>query len=345
MSFLRKLLSFWWIFLIGALIGGFFYWRNVQAKTAEIETKSYTVVRQDLSDYLTVSGAIDASEKATLRFQTSGKLAWVGVKEGDFVKKFQVVASLDQSDLKNRMNQLLNTYMKTRWNFEQAQDDNENWQTDLMSDAEREAIKRVLDKEQYDLNNSVLAVESQNIAVKLMNLWTPIAGLVTHVDTPQSGVNVTPSTASIEVVNPLSIYLSVTADQTEVIKFKVGQKGKILMDAYPEMEITGTVERIGFIPKEGETGTVYEILIKLDRENTDYALKMGMTGDATFVFKELKGVLVVPSSYVEIKDGKKYVNKLMGDKRIPTVVTTGLEMDGQTEITNGLSENDVLYSN
>src|SRR3989344_6085727 len=52
-----------------------------------------------LEEILTISGAIDAEEKITLRFQTSGRLAWVGVKEGDYVKKIQGIASLDQKEL------------------------------------------------------------------------------------------------------------------------------------------------------------------------------------------------------------------------------------------------------
>lgn len=344
-NLLKKILSFWWIFLIFAAIGGYWFWKSEETKKSDLKNKSYAVTRQDLVDSLTVSGAIDATEKATLRFQTSGKLSWLGVKEGDMVKKFQVVASLDQADLKNRMSQLLNTYAKTRWDFEQTNQDNKDWQTASMTDAERDAVKRTLEKEQFTLNNSVLAVESQNISLKLANLWTPIAGMVTHIDTPQTGINITPSSASIEVINPSTVYLSITADQTEVVKFQPGQTGTVVMDSYPDKELIGTVERIGFTPKAGETGTVYEVIVRLDQLNDDYALKMGMTGDATFTFKEIKNVLVVPTSYVQVKNGKRVVTKIINDKKVEVEVKIGFEIEGQTEITSGLSENDVIYSN
>lgn len=55
-------------------------------KKSTVVELTYKVKRQTLSESLTFSGSVDAQEKATLRFQTSGRLAWVGVTEGDVVK-------------------------------------------------------------------------------------------------------------------------------------------------------------------------------------------------------------------------------------------------------------------
>src|SRR3989337_625752 len=76
-----------------------------------------------LEEILTISGAIDAEEKITLRFQTSGRLAWVGVKEGDYVKKYQGIASLDKREIQKNLKKKLLAYMNQRWDFEQTQDD------------------------------------------------------------------------------------------------------------------------------------------------------------------------------------------------------------------------------
>jgi RND family efflux transporter MFP subunit len=336
---------FWWLFLIGFLVGGFFVWKSSQKKAESAKIKTFTVVREDLVDSLGLSGEIDAGEKVSLRFQTSGLLAWVGVKEGDSVKKYQTLASLDKRDLQNRMSQLLNSYSKTRWDFEQAQDDNKDWETAGMTDEARTAVKRTLDKYQFDLNYSVLSVESQDLSLKFANLWTPIEGLVTKVDAPLAGQNITPATATFEVINPETIYFSATADQTEVVKFKIGQKGILVLDSYDEREIQGTVTSIAFTPKAGETGTVYEIKIALDLSNSDYAIRMGMTGDVDFVFKEIKDVLVVPSSYIKTEKGESYVYKAVGKEKQKTAVKVGETVDGNSEIVSGLNEKDVIYSN
>lgn len=337
---------FWWIFIIGFAVGGFFMSQANAAKSKEISTKSYKVTKQNLVDSLTLSGEIDATEKASLNFQTSGLLTWVGVKEGDTVKKFQVLASLDKRALKNQLSQLLNTYQKNRWTFEQALQDNKDWQTNGMSDAARDTIKRTLEKNQFDLNNAVLNVEAEDLALKFSNLWTPIEGVVTSIDAPVAGQNVTPTGATFEVINPKTIYFSALADQTEVIKFAVGQKGTVVLDSYPDEKTEGTVTSIAFTPKTGETGTVYEIKVGLDLDNSNYGYRMGMTGDTTFVFKEINDVLVVPSSYVKTdNNGTSTVVLLNGDKKINTEVKTGVTIEGQTVITSGLKENDLLFGN
>lgn len=344
MKFKNIVKKFWLLFLIGFVIGAFVVW-NASKPKVDPKIKTLMVSKQDLLDSLSISGEIDAVEKVSLRFQTSGLLSWVGVKEGDYVKKFQSIASLDKKDLQNRMSQLLNTYSKTRNDFEQAQDDNKDWQTLGMTDEARTTIKRSLEKYQADLNNSVLVVESQALSLKYASLWTPIEGLVTNVDAPLAGQNITPATATFEIVNPKTVYFSATADQTEVTKFKVGQKGTVILDSFPDKEIEGTVTSIGFIPKAGETGTVYELKVGFMVDNTDYSIRMGMTGDANFVFKEIKNVIAIPTSYVKTENGENYVWKMVGKTKQKQTIKTGETIDGNTEIVSGLVEKDVIYSN
>ncbi|HSV95063.1 MAG TPA: efflux RND transporter periplasmic adaptor subunit [Spirochaetia bacterium] len=345
MKFLKILKKIWWLLLIVVLIGGYFAINASVNNAKDPKIKTVTVQREDLVDELSVSGEIDAEEKASLRFQTSGLLTWVGVKEGDYVKKYQSLASLDKRELQNNMSKYLNTYSKTRWDFEQAQDDNKDWQTAGMTDEARTEVKRTLDKYQFDLNNSVLSVEAQALALKFANLWTPIEGLVTKVEAPLAGQNITPATATFEIVNPKTVYFSATADQTEVTKFKVGQKGSLVLDSFSDTPIEGTVTSIGFTPMADQTGTVYELKISLATENNDYSVRMGMTGDIKFIFKEIMDVLVVPASYVKNDDGEDYVFKMVGKEKQKTVVKLGETIDGNTEILSGLNEKDVIYSN
>jgi HlyD family secretion protein len=347
MKFGKILKKFWWVILIVVLIGGFLALRSsAKNKTASASVKTIEVQKQDLVDSLSESGEIDATEKAELRFQTSGLLTWVGVKEGDFVKKNQVLASLDKRQLQNQMSQLLNSYMTNRWNFEQNQANNVNWQTNAMTDTARDTIKRTLDENQFSLNNAVLDVQAQDLALKFANLWTPIEGLVTNIDAPTAGQNITPATATFEVINPKSIYFSVAVDQTDVTKFKVGQKGTVTLDSYSDKPIEGTVTSIGFTPMTNQTGTMYEVKLSLNTDNTDYGYRMGMTGDVDFIFKEIKNVLTVPASYIKTdSNGVSTVIKMVGKAKQKVEVKTGESIDGNTEIISGLNEKDVIYSN
>ena len=179
------------------------WWRE-NALARERDANTYTVKRQDLTETLSLSGEIDAKEKADIKFQTSGLLAWVGVKTGDTVKKYQAIATLDKRDLQNTFNKYMNDYLKERWDFEQDQKDNKDWQTRTMTDAARDTVKRTLEKSQFDLNKAVLDVEAKNLALKFATITAPFEGIITKVDVPMPGANITPAGAVFSLVNPKS---------------------------------------------------------------------------------------------------------------------------------------------
>lgn len=329
----------WWLILVVIgliLLAGRYFFSSARDK----EKKEYQVVRKDLKEELSLSGQIDAEEKVILRFQTSGRLAWVGVKEGDYVKKYQAIASLDQRDLKNRLDKYLNTYVKQRMSFEQTKDDYWQKQYDL-SETIRHKAERILEQNQMDLNNSVLDVEYQSLLLEYANLWSPIEGVVTRVDTPVAGVNITPAGAEFEIVNPKTLYFSATADQTEVVNFFEGKKGKIVFDSYPEDEVEAEVYWISFSPKKGETGTVYQLKIKFDFNKP---LKIGMSGDVNFITKELKNVITIPPTYLKKDKKGDYVNVLEKGKTGKRYVKKGEEIEGEVVIREGLDEGEIIIN-
>ncbi|MEK7096808.1 MAG: efflux RND transporter periplasmic adaptor subunit [Patescibacteria group bacterium] len=339
---LKLLKKRWYFILLAIFIIGFVIYKNNISSKDKNKVESYTIKRENLKEILTLSGEIDAGEKASLKFQTSGRLAWVGVKEGDSVKKYQTLASLDQRDIKNRLTKYLNTFSVSRNTFEQTIDDNWNLQYDLSGSIRREA-ERVLKNNQFNLENAVLDVEYQNLSLEYANLWTPIDGIVTHVSSPFAGVNITPAGADFEVVNPKTLFFSVAAEQGDVINLKEGDIGDISFDAFPEKKFKATLYYVSFSPKEGETGTVYELRLKLDDQAEKLSLKLAMTGDVDFLIKQEKNVLSAPSSFIK-KDGKgDYVYIGKPNKKVKKYIDITQEIDGKYVITNGLQEKEIIY--
>lgn len=339
-NFLRRR----WYLLIGVILLIIFI--LYQAKIAQTKSQkqvAYTLKKQDLKEKLSLSGAIDAEEHVTLRFQSSGMMSWVGVKEGDFVKKYQGIASLDQQELQKTMQKYLNTFVKSRLDYDSSLQDNDIRNIGGLSEDQRRDDLRALQKAQYDLNSATLDVELKNIALKYAYLYTPIEGLVVRVESPYSGVNITPSQAEFEIINPKTIYFAATADQTDVAKLRQDETGEIKLDAYPDLKLSGKVHLISFIPKGGETGTVYLVKMTFDNPNDDYRYKFGMTGDVNFVTKEEDNVLSVPSNYIKTEKGKTYVFKKTELGSVKTFINTGQEIDNNTIVTSGLNEGDVIY--
>ncbi len=298
----------------------------------------YTVELQDLQQTLSLSGQIAATQDEVVTFQTGGQLAWVGVKVGDHVTKYQAIASLDQRVMQKNLESALNSYLTNRWTFEQTHDN-------YSGQAVTTAIQRLLDQSQFSLNNTVINVQLADLAKQFANLYSPIDGIVTRVDADQPGVNVTPLVTGYEIVNPDSLYFSATADQTDVINLDASQSGEITLDAYPDATISGTITSIAFTPKAGESGTVYEVKITLPPEN-GLNYRLGMTGNANFVTSEVPNALAIPTKYIQTNpDSSKYVLLKRGNSRIKQPIIIGNTYDTQTEITSGLTTGEVIYEN
>ncbi len=336
-TFFKKRIFLVFGFILLLVIGAYTYQRIINSSEMIKGEKSYVVRRQLIKDTLSLSGEIDADEKATLKFQTSGMLAWVGVKEGDLVKKYQVLASLDQRELQQNLKKYLNTFLSYRWTLDQKRDDYEHVALD-------DTMRRIVDKAQFDVNNAVIDVEIKDLAIKLANLSTPIAGIVTKIDVPYAGVNITPSTAEFEVVNPKTIYFSATADQNDVVRLSEGMVGQITIDSYPDNKVVGSIKKISFTPKTDETGTIYEVRIELKDDNSNNKYRLGMTGDIEFEVGQGKNILAIPDSFIKTEKDEKYVNKEINGRKIKTKIKIGDTVDSLTEVTSGLEDGDIIVN-
>ena len=230
---------------------------------------------EEEAEPLILPGKIKAEKKVDLKFAASGKLIWVGVKVGDRVKRGQAIASLDRRELEKRLRKEMNDYLSERWDFEQTQDNyQESKERHLLTDA----IKRILDKAQFDLDNAVLDVEIAKLAVEYTAITSPIDGIVTRVDQPVAGVNITPATAVFAIADPNSLYFEAEADEEEVVQIKEGMKGKIILDAYPDREVDSQITLVEFAPISEKGAPTYAVHCRLPK-NPEFNLRLEMNGE------------------------------------------------------------------
>lgn len=310
----------------------------------KILAETTKVKRGGLTLSVSASGKTESENQVDLKFQTSGKLVWVGVKEGDKVKKWQAIASLDKRELEKDLKKELNDYMNERWDFEQTYEDydksglpEEKW---LVTDA----IKRILQKAQFDLDSAVIDVEIADLAIKLATIVSPIEGIVTHIDTPVAGVNITPATAVFTIADPNSVIFSANVDEADISKISLGQEVKIALDAYPDQDFEGEVTKISFaaITTKGG-GTAFLIEISLP-ENPELKFKVGMNGDVEIIIQEKENVLMIPTSAVWRREDKNFVWKVIKGKAVKQEIRIGLEADDLVEVTEELAEGEEVVS-
>lgn len=328
-------------------LGFFFYRSQKNANSQDIpkfEPKKDEVVSpkvMDLDETITLAGKIDAFSKADVRFQTSGRLAWVGVKVGDSVRKWQSLASLDKIELKKSLEKQFNDYKSQLDTFQDTQD---QYKTIKENNNLTDEMQRILNRSQNGLNNSVIAYELADLAVKYATIWSPINGVVVGVDQPNPGINITPATASFFIIDPNSIFFKSEIDEEDVGRIYVGQKTQIIIDTFPDKTFESEISYISFSPVVGQASTVYEVRFKLDIDNQDLKYRLGMNGDASILISQAPKALVLPLEAVnQDSEGKYYVYVLNSQDQVEIKnITTGIETDDYIQIISGISENEKI---
>lgn len=317
--------------------GGAAYTKSKQAARTAAAIETVVVKRTTFTKTITSSGETKAARAVELKFQTSGKLTWVGVREGDTVQAYQAIAKLDSREVQKDLENELRDYSKQRNDFEEmwrvTYKGTKNPQTALT-----DTVKRILEKNQWDLEKAVLDVELKHLAVEYSTIITPIAGIVTRVDTPVAGINITPATAVFEVVDPASLVFEASVDEVDAASIATGRNATVTLDAFPDSPFVGMVSTIAFAAKTSSGGaTVFPVEVAIA---TASGVRIGMNGDVAIEVDTQADVLVVPTEAVREDDKGAYVYKKEGKTYKKTSVDLGERSDEDVVIRSGLSEGD-----
>ncbi|MDO8504139.1 MAG: efflux RND transporter periplasmic adaptor subunit [bacterium] len=305
-------------------------WAANQSKfTLTLSEAQYGTIVESVS----ASGEVKAGEVANLTFPSAGKVAWVGVKEGDFVNKYQGIAKLDTLALSAAYQEALNNYRDKEALAAKAEDDVKDHAGD-----ETFAQKATRTTAQVARDNAYDAVRSAEQTLKFATLVTPISGLVVEANPEVPGINVSPGTAIYTIVNPDSVYFSADVNEVDVSQVYVGQKAFVRLDAYPVERFEGKIRKIGFQSVTTTTGaTAYPVVVEL-AQSQDLKFRVGMNGDVEFLLEKKEDILLAPAtSIVEEKD-KTFAWIVNGEGKAEKIeVKTGASSIDSIEVISGLS--------
>jgi HlyD family secretion protein len=315
------------------VVVGLGWWNhNNQAKTKAKSTVTVVeVTRGDVVEALTVSGEIKADKSASLNFPASGKVAYFGAREGDEVKRGQLLASLDLGDLQAAETKAYYTYLAYDAAAKKVEDDMKGKGA---SENFSEKSTRVTAQTNRDMAYDAWLTAQR--AVRNAKLIAPFAGVVTGSTITTVGDTVT-VVDGMTIVDPTSLYFGGEVDETDVGKIEMGQKVEVALDAFDGKKFSGTVEKMGFMAKTSSTGaTVFDVWVKMDSESLP-KLRLGMNGDAQIVLATVKNVLTLPIE--AIVDGDVIVS---GKEQNRVKVEVGLMGDRNVEIKSGVGEGEKI---
>ncbi|MCA9369601.1 MAG: efflux RND transporter periplasmic adaptor subunit [Pseudomonadales bacterium] len=325
----KKLLLFLILFAgVGALV-------YAQAKPEVEEVVTAHPEIKTITQTLDVSGIVDAKTKAALSFAGGGKLVSLNVKEGEYVGKGALIASLDQALLNKQLWYELNTFKKERIDWDQTLDDFEETNQTIEDN-------RAKEKDQLDLDNSVLKVEMQSLAFRDARLTAPFAGVITALPVPTAGIVIGPQDV-FELVDPTTLVMRAAVDETDIAKVTQGLSARVTLDAHPDDEVRTQVSYISPTSQQSSTGTVFVVELPLDTVAGLNYYRLGMNGDVTIIIQEKTGVLSVPIDATIVRDEKTYVEVQHADGSLEEKeIEVGIETENEVEVVQGLSTQDSI---
>ena len=301
------------------------------------KSQTTTVQKGEIKEELVLTGTVQADKHVVLYFPTGGKIAWVSVKEGDWVVKGQALTSLDKTILNSSYMQALNNYRNYQAAAESALDTVKDHSSD-----ESFAQKATRTAAEVARDNAYDAVRAAEYNLANATLYAPFEGFITSLPFPNPGVNVNFTDAQVELLDPESIYFEVEADQSEVTSINKDMTVSIVLDSFRGKVVSGKVSFVSFAPEANQTSTIYKVKVALDKESLgDLIPRIGMSGDASFIVSQESDAFIVPTRFVNTDtDGKDVTLGKMGNK---IKVETGIESEDSIEIISGVNEGDVLF--
>jgi membrane fusion protein, macrolide-specific efflux system len=172
---------------------------------------------------------------------------------------------------------------------------------------------------------------------KPIPLISPIDGEVI-VATTQPGQAVTTSDAVVVLSDHLIARAQV--DETDIGKIKNGQDATIVLDAYPQNKIQGTVEHIYYESKTVNNVTIYNV--DVIPQEVPLFFRSGMNATVDFVEKSKADALILAQEAIQTEKGTPWVwiKQSGGKEPVKRTVQLGISDDKNTEITAGLNETD-----
>lgn len=311
---------------------------------------------RDFEDTLPVLGTIKGYAEIPLKFEIDGVIKTFEVKEGERVKKGDLIATIKDEDSQLRLQ-----YSRKKLAAAEAQYLSVNKKKELY-----EGMYKAGAVIRQKLEEAVLEAEASKSQVgmaeaecriaeaeaKKTNLASPKDGIIGSKDA-EAGEFVTPQNKVASLYDIEKVYVEIGIVERDIEKVKLGQKVGVQLDSYPQKVFMGKVDNLVPII-EGKSRT---LTAKVLLDNPEGLLFPGMFSRVKIYIVELKEALLVPKTSVLtigpginivpiINPGKNTPEEVEKGKAIGTVelrkIETGYATSDYLQVTQGLSAGELI---
>ena len=314
----------------------------------EINFKQEKVSLQTLQNSVTATGTIEAVTSVTVGTQVSGIVNKLYVDYNSQVKKGQVIAELDKTNLLSELNTAKANMASAQSQLNYQSANMKRYQTlyqkGLVSADDYENALLTYRQAKEQVATAKEQVQRAQTNLGYATITSPIDGTVIS-KSVEEGQTVAASFNTPELFtiakDLTNMQVVADVDEADIGAVKEGDRVTFTVDAYPDDTFEGTVKQVRLQATTTNNVVTYEVVISA--QNADLKLKPGLTANVTIYTQERTGVLAVANKETVGKDmkivdckGKNKVWTLDGKTLTAHPVSIGQTDGMHTEITKGL---------
>ena len=354
-----------WIAVVVIVIVAVAAWAMSGGKKEEdINFKEEKVALKTLQNSVTATGTIEAVTSVTVGTQVSGIVNKLYVDYNSQVKKGQVIAELDKTNLLSELNTAKANLASAQSSLNYQAANMERYKTlykkGLVSADEYENALLTYRQAKEQVASSKENVQRAQTNLGYATITSPIDGTVIS-KSVEEGQTVAASFNTPELFtiakDLTNMQVVANVDEADIGGVKEGDRVTFTVDAYPDDTFEGTVKQVRLEATTTNNVVTYEVVISAP--NADLKLKPGLTANVTIYTQERSGVLAVANKALRFTPTKETVGKDMkivdckgknkvwtlNDKTLTAHPVTIGQSDGiNTEITKGLKQGDKIVT-
>lgn len=354
-----------WIAVVVIVIVAVAAWAmSGRKKEEDINFKEEKVALKTLQNSVTATGTIEAVTSVTVGTQVSGIVNKLYVDYNSQVKKGQVIAELDKTNLLSELNTAKANLASAQSSLNYQAANMERYKTlykkGLVSADEYENALLTYRQAKEQVASSKENVQRAQTNLGYATITSPIDGTVIS-KSVEEGQTVAASFNTPELFtiakDLTNMQVVANVDEADIGNVKEGDRVTFTVDAYPDDTFEGTVKQVRLEATTTNNVVTYEVVISAP--NADLKLKPGLTANVTIYTQERSGVLAVANKALRFTPTKETVGKDMkivdckGKNKVWTLngntltahpVTIGQSDGINTEITKGLKQGDKIVT-
>lgn len=360
---MKRISKIWYVVGVIILIAVVSWLWPDSKKKEEVSFVTEKVAPANIQNSITATGSIEPVTEVTVGTQVSGIISKIYVDYNSEVKKGQVIAELDKTNLISTLNtakaNLNNAESTLNYQTANYKRYKELYDKGLVSADEYENALLTYKQAKEQVISAKESVQTAQTNLGYATITAPIDGVILG-KAVEEGQTVAASYNTPELFTVAKdlkdMQVVADVDEADIGNVTEGARVTFTVDAFPNDTFSGTVTQVRQEATETDNVVTYEVVISA--RNDDLKLKPGLTANVTIYTTEMQGVLSVSNKalrFMPVKEtvgNKKIVDcngtskvwTLEGDKLVAHAVKIGMTDGTHTQIISGVKEGQTIIT-